>query len=71
MLIMFHADYRDIPLVELLLRITTIHKRGILVGSIYVSKASFEARVPQPWNLSLAGFEPAFLKVSYVDSCLS
>ena len=71
MLIMLHADYRDIALVELLLRITSIHKRGILVGSIYVPKAFFEVRVPQPWNLSLAGFEPAFLKVPYVGSRLS
>ena len=64
---------------------TAIHKRGIVVGSIYVFKASFEVRVPQPWNLPLTGleppripqpwnllltgFEPAFLKVPRV-TCL-
>ena len=31
----------------------------MVVGSIYVSKASFKVRVPQPWNLPLTGFEPA------------
>ena len=40
-----------------------------MVGSIYVFKASFEVRVPQPWNLLLTGFEPAFLKVPRV-TCL-
>ena len=50
---------------------TAIHKGGIVVGSIYVSKASFEVRVPWLWNLPLTGFEPAFLKVQCVDSRLS
>ena len=50
--------------------ITAIHKRDISVGSVYVPKASFKVRVPQPWNLPLNGFEPAFLKVTCV-SCLS
>ena len=38
--------------------ITTIHIRGIMVGSIYVPKASFEIRFPQPWKLvlNLCGF---------------
>ena len=44
---------------SLLCQMTAIHKRGILVGSIYATKVSFEVRVPQPWNLSLTGFEPA------------
>ena len=43
----------------------------MVVGSIYVSKASFEVRVPQPWNQPLTGFELAFLKVPYVNSRLS
>ena len=51
--------------------ITTIHERAILVGSIYEPKASFEVRVPQPWNLPLTGFEPAFIKVPCLDSRLS
>ena len=38
---------------------TAIHKRGILVGSIYVPKTSFEVRIPQTWNLPHTGFEPA------------
>ena len=72
---------------QLLHRMTAIGKRCIVVGSIYVPKAYFEVRVPQPWNLpltrfeplsvpqqwnlSLTGFEPAFLKVPCVSSCLS
>ena len=35
------------------------------------TKDLLEARVSQPWNLVLTGFEPAFLKVSCVHSCLS
>ena len=54
-----------------IVQITAIHKRGILVGSIYVPKASFEVRVPKPRNLPLTGFEPASLKVPVVSSCLS
>ena len=56
---------------KLLFWITAIHKRGILVGCCYVLKASFEVRIPQPWNLPLIGFEPAFLKVPWVNICLS
>ena len=66
---------------------TAMHKRNMAVGSIYVPKASFEVRVPKPWNLPLTGFEPAmvpqpwnmplaifepvFLKVPCGSSCLS
>ena len=58
-----HADHRNIALARLFFRITAINKRDILVGSIYVPRTSFEVRVPQPRNLRLTGFEPAFLKV--------
>ena len=58
-----HADHWNIALARLLFRITAINKRSILVGSIYVPRTSFEVRVPQPRNLPLTGFEPAFLKV--------
>ena len=63
-----HADRQNIAPAQLLLRMTAIHKRGIVVGSIYVSKASFKVRVPR---LPLTGFEPAFLKIPYNDSRLS
>ena len=56
---------------QLLPQITPIHKKGILVGSIYVPKASFEVKVPQPWNLPLAGFEPVFRKALCVSICVS
>ena len=36
---------------------TEIHKRGMLVSSIYVPKAFFEVSVPQPWNLPFTRFE--------------
>ena len=82
MLIIKHSPAR------LLCRMTTaILKRDLVVGSIYVPKASFEVRVPQPWNLPLTGlkpervpqpwnlsltcFEPALLKVPCDSSCLS
>ena len=58
-----HADHQNIALAWLLFWITAINKRGILVGSIYMPRTSFEVRVPQPRNLPLTGFEPAFLKV--------
>ena len=48
-----HADHQNIVPAQLLCRMTAIHKRGILEGSIYVPKISFEVRVPQPWNLPL------------------
>ena len=66
-----HADHRNIVPARLLCRMTAIHKRGILVGSIYVPKVSFEVRVPHPWTLSLIGFKPIFLKVPRVSSGLS
>ena len=65
-----HADHWNIVPVQLLRWMAAIHKRGILVGSIYVPKASFEVRVPQPWNLPLTGFKPAFLNIPCVSSCL-
>ena len=65
-----HADHQDIAAAWLLCRMTAIHKRGILVGSIYVSKASFKVRVPQPWNLSLTGFGLIFFEVRCVSSRL-
>ena len=66
-----HADHRNIVPAQLLCRMRVIHKRGILIGSIYVPKASFEVRIPQPWNLPFTGFEPTFLKVPCIGSCLS
>ena len=39
--------------------------------AIYKTKAFFKIRVPLPWKLTLIGFEPAFLKVLCIDSCLS
>ena len=66
-----HADLWNIAPAQLLLQMTAIHKGAIVVGSIYVSKASFEVRVPWLWNLPLTDFEPAFLKVQCVDSRLS
>ena len=67
-----HADLQNIaPACWPLFWITAINKRGTLVGSTYMPKASFEVRVPQPWNLLLASLKPAFLKVTSVDSCLS
>ena len=66
-----HDDYWNIALARLLHWITAIHKRGILVGSIYVPNSSFEVRVPQSGNLPLTGFEPAFLKIPWVSSHLS
>ena len=50
---------------------TAIHKRVILVGFIYVLKASFEARVPLPWYLPLTGFELAFPKFPNAGRLLS
>ena len=44
---------------------------NIVVGSIYVPKASFEVRVPQAWNLAPTSFERAFLKVPCNDNRLS
>ena len=49
---------------------TAIHKRGILVDSIYVPKTSFKVRLPQLWNLPVTGFEFAFLKVPWIKSRL-
>ena len=66
-----HSDHRNIAPAQLLFWITAIHKRGILIGSVYVPKASFKVKVPQPWNLPLTGFEPAFLKVPCNNSHLS
>ena len=66
-----HSDHRNIAQAQLLIWITAIHKRGILIGSVYVPKASFKVKVPQPWNLPLTGFEPAFLKVPCNNSHLS
>ena len=67
----FHADLWNIALAQLFVWIIAIHKSSILVGSIYVPKASFEVRVLQPWNLPLTGLEPAFLKALCVRSRLS
>ena len=53
-----YADLRNIAPTRLFVWITAIYKRDIVVGSIYVSKAAFEVRLPQPWNLSLTVFEP-------------
>ena len=50
--------------------IRAIHKKGIMLGSIYVPKATFGVRTSQLWNLSLTRFEPAFLKVPYGSSQL-
>ena len=63
-----HAGHRNIALVRLLCWMTAIHKRVMLVGSIYLSKTSFEVTAPEPWNLPLTGFEPAFLKVPWITS---
>ena len=65
-----HADFWNIAPSQLFVWITTILKRGIMVGSVYGPNASFEVRVPQPWNLLITGFEPEFLKVLYVNSHL-
>ena len=67
----FHSDHRNIAPARLFFWIIAIHKRGILIGSIYEAKASFKVKVPQPWNLSLTGFEPAFSKVLCSNSHLS
>ena len=66
-----HADHRNIALAQVLSGMKEIYKRGIVVGFIYVSKASFKVRVPQPCNLPLTGFKPVFLKVPCVTSHLS
>ena len=52
------AHHRNIVLAQLLRQMTAIHKRGMLVGFIYVPKTFFEVRVTQPWNLPFNGFEP-------------
>ena len=57
-----HADLQNIAPAWPLFWIIAINKRGILVGSIYMPKASFEVKVPQPWNLLLASLKPTFLK---------
>ena len=82
-----HADHRSIAPAWLFCLVTAIHKRDIVVGSIYVPKVSFEVKVPQPrnlpltgfesvrvpqtCNLPLTGFEPVLLKVLCVVSWLS
>ena len=66
-----HADHQNIVLAQLLGQMTAIHKRGILLGSVYMPKSPFEVRVPQTWDLPLTDFEPAFLKDPCVSALLS
>ena len=61
-----HADLRNIVPAQLFFWITKIHKRGIVVGSVYGLQLAGYVK-----NLLLTGFELFWRQAVYIQNCMA